>query len=795
MADPVNPTDPNTPVAATPTADDLAAWQQYNEFTAQAATNIGQVNGVTLIAQQAFNAMNDGLKKLGISFTTLDAMTTTQAAGFGALSTAILGSKQAFMDLAGADTTRLLTFTGQVKELQEAFQRSPAFKLAKKELDDVVNAAAKLTDKALGTRMIEAAQEKFRQATQVISDSAMAMLTGADNSLRLQNAMVQLTQQAGNAKDLFQGIPGLMDGVGDGFENIGIATKFYTEALEKGSAALGGNQELAARYMAEITKMPGGFKALIAPLKVGSDETDLLTASIQYAVGAGRKQEEVFQDMSKAMAEYSISGGDALRFSARISEVANDVGAQFKDVQSALHGAIDEFKNYVNSGADAQAMTQGMADAMKKYVGELTAVGVPAQNAVEMFKNYSSQMKNMTIGQQAFLSTMGGGPGGLRGALQVQEDLAKGNFDKLRQEVNATIRKVTGGPIITREEGMRSEAAASQYVRQMQVLQQGPLGSLAKNQGDADSLIRALKSGGKLPTPGSGKTPEQTLQDTMTKGQEWQKGSYTELTKVNTNLQAMMLRGGMANLATTQQMFTAAAGRSIPGGTGYGAGVSPVSQENLAATQRTIAVPAQGSQVFKQTADAVAQLPKTFQDAWASFKEAILGGNKDTIQKANDRVAAAFKDQQAVQQNMSAEQRAAYKSVQDAYNTIKPGSTGTTPPTTAPPKTGAPGAPPAFTPPKMQFTPTETYQPAATAVRQAVPQPNTGGAGAGTGGRTPGQTGQGGPGMMPPGQVAPTVVTVNITGVCPHCGQDVHYSPTDQSVSQTAGQTARPRIG
>src|SRR6185369_1878056 len=277
-----------------------------------------------------------------------------------------------------------------------------------------------------------------------------------------------------------------------------------------------------------------------------------------------------FADMTKAMSEYGVSGGDALRFSARMTEVADAVGAQFKDVQTALHGVSDEFKSYVNDGANANKMTQGMADSMRSYVSELTAVGVPAQNAIEMFKNYSSQLKSMSIGQQAFLSTMGGGPGGLRGALQVQDDLAKGNFDKIRKQVEQTLKK-TSGPLITREEAMKSEQGSAQYVRQMQVLQQGPLGSMAKTPGEADSLIRAMKEG-KAFKPEAGKGPEQTLQDTMAKGQEWQKGSYTELTKVNTNLENIRLRGGFANLATTEKMVTAAGGRSMMGGSGYGAG-------------------------------------------------------------------------------------------------------------------------------------------------------------------------------------------------------------------------------
>lgn len=765
--------DPTSATIAAPTEDQLKAWNQYNEYTKQSNENISQVNSLTHMAEQTFGSLNDGLKKLGLSFESLDKMNSKQAAGFGALSTSILGSKEAFTQLANVDTSRLLTFTGQVKDMQETLKQSPVYRVLKKELEDATTAAARMTDKLAGQTLIQTAANKLKEFTSVVSESAMAMLTSADNSLRLQNAMFQLTMQAGDAKDLFTGIDKLTGGMSEGFQNIGDTMAKFNTVLESGSDALGGNQELAAKYMAEINRMPGGFKSIIAPLDIAGKQTNILTASIQYAVGAGRKQEEVFADMSKAMAEYSISGGDALRFSARMTEVANDLGAQFKDVQSALHGAVDEFKTFVNRGADAKAMTQGMADSMKNYVAELTAVGVPAQNAVEMFKNYSTQIKNMNMGQQAFLSTMSGGGGGLRGALKVQEDIAKGNFDKIRGEVETTIKRLSG-PLITREEGMKSEAAAQQYTRQVQILQQGPLGSMAKSPGEADSLIRALKEGTKLPT--EAKKPEEVLADTMKRGEDWQKRSYTQLAEINKNLQNMSFRAGNANLATTQQMFTGAGASSIAGGSGTGAGISPGSQERLAASQRAINTADPNSQLFKQTAEAVKNLPATFSDAWKSFKEALGTGNKESIQSANEKMLAAIKDQKAMQASMTDEQKKAFNTLQKNFDVVKPSpqqDTSGTPKTTAAASTTT-------TPaglPRMNFTSSPVPY---LRKGQQIPAPSppsnataTGGQ-AGTGARQQSGTAQGAP-----GQPTPVAVTVNITGVCPHCGENInHTSPT-----------------
>lgn len=768
------PPDPPTPPDPT-TAPDTTGWEKYNDVLSQTETLSESVSGVSGKMNLIFGALQSGVEKLGTSFSSLDRMTTEQAAGFGALSSAILGSKEAFMSLSGdIDTSRMNTMMGAVKELEETFRNSPMAELAKKKFDQARRSimgdlsSGKITKELAGS-LLSGASKVFDEATTLISASGKAMLTSADNALRLETAMMTLTQQAGDYKDLMHGIPEIMRGVGKGFENIGeVMQKTYTKSIERGTAALGGNRELAAKYVADINRMPGGFKALAMSMEVAGTKTDVLTASIEYARGAMRKQEDVFSDMSKAMAEYGISGGDALKFSSRITEVSRSTGAQLKDVQSALHAVADEFKMYVNSGSDAAKMTQGMSDSMRSYVSELTAVGVPAQNAIEMFKNYTTQLKGMSIGQQAFLSTMGGGPGGLRGALQVQDDLAKGNFEKIRKQVEATLKK-TSGPLITREEAMKSEQGSAQYVRQMQVLQQGPLGSMAKTPGEADSLIRAMKSG-KAFKPEEGKTPEVALKETMKEGQQWQKGSYTFLHEINKDIAAMRNIQERSNLGTLQQAFTAAGARALPGRAGAGGGLSPDSQERLMAQQRVISTPASSPENFRQMGDVIKDLPKTIGDAWKSFQGAMGIGNKESVQEANDKLAVAIKEAQS-SGNLTDKQRDDLNSIQQKMSVLKPD-------TAAAPPIGPTIGPTGTATPKMAFSPITNYaRPGQRIPAPMSPPATTAGApGAATAGKQAPGIGGGPPGQAVPVTLAPgSAINVNFTGACPHCGANVRH--------------------
>jgi hypothetical protein len=290
---------------------------------------------------------------------------------------------------------------------------------------------------------------------------------------------------------------------------------------------------------------------------------------------------------------------------------------------------------FVSSGADAGKMTQGMADSMKDYVYQLTSVGVPAQNAIEMFRNYTNTMKGMNISQQAFVSGMSGGPGGLRGAFQMDNLIRQGKFDELRQKVEATIRKMTG-PIVSLDEAQRSESAAAQYTRQIQLLQQGPLGQMAKTRPEAEALLQAMRDGKKLPT--TGKSADDSLLDTMKRGQKWQEGTFMESGKAAVSLKNLELLGQQANLKTARGL---AGGTGILGGGigGTGAGISPDQRDRLQAYQNVAKQGLTDKDIIDAASQTLSDLPDAIKDAALTVKESV-GGNAPPTGRFSDYVPA-----------------------------------------------------------------------------------------------------------------------------------------------------------
>jgi hypothetical protein len=148
---------------------------------------------------------------------------------------------------------------------------------------------------------------------------------------------------------------------------------------------------------------------------------------------------------------------------------------------------------------------------------------------------------------------------------------------------------------------------------------------------------------------------------------------------------------------------------------------------------------------------------------------------------------SAIKDQKAVWASLSETQKTAMTTAQQAFSVAKPGTqqaaaTGGTKTTTI----GAPVAPTTTTAPRMTFTPVQNYARPGQRIPAPLPPSNTAAATATTGtAAKPGGVGQGNAGQAVPVMLAPgSSITVNLTGVCPHCGRDINHTQTDKGVSQ-----------
>lgn len=761
---------PETPANVTvPTQAQTDAWNMFDRQVSAAGTsldNVGQISGTVNIA---FTSIDSVLKRSGLSFENLSTSTTKAAQQTALLTTAVLGAREAFTQINGVDTSRLLTTTEQLVELRDIIRAGPVTGEFTRALDAITSGMSRL---GATSETVKKVQEEAKRG---VMSTAAAFFTSADNIKRLQNSMVEATVSG-------SGLNELLRVVGDDFEKLDQVNEKYAGTLNRITKELGGTkkaQEQAANFMAMISSMPGGLRLLTQELEVNGEKFDVLSETMNIAAGSSRKQEEVLKDVNAVLqgykgvlADVGTSTKAATDFTASMATMTSNLSANINDVHSALMESASAFKMFVMDGADAANMTKGMSTAMENYVTNLEAVGVPAANAIEMFKNYTNVVKNMTLGQMSFISSMSGGPGGLRGAFKMQDAISKGNFEEIRQQIEQTIRKQTG-PIVSRDQAMQSESAAAQYTRQLQMIQQGPLGSLAKTLPEAEAVLKAMKDGSKLPAQAALRVdnPQKDANELMKAGQKIQKDSHGVLVDINASLNTLVVQSGLANRRTEKQILGTGNLGSLGGGSGgTGSGV-PVYPSG-------VNIPASGE--LKKVADVFMDLPQVVKNAWGGFKDVMGSGDKVTIERANQNMLNAIKESKE-QTGLTDSQKTALTVASQAFSATKtpqttPAAPTTAPRTPAPITTMAPSQPtvrPTFAP-----SPGTTTRPAQHMPPPLPPSNNTTQGAPGQRTAASGNLNVGAPnGQAVPVSLAPgSAITVNFTGACPHCGNNIRNS-------------------
>ena len=194
--------------------------------------------------------------------------------------------------------------------------------------------------------------------------------------------------------------------------------------------------------------------------------------------------------------------------------------------------------------------TDASAKIFENFESRLNQVGISAEKSRSIIFNFTKGIADLDVAHRSFLSQQSGGPGGLAGGYKISNMIADGKLDEVTKIAEESLRKQMGGRIVTRQEAEQSETGAAQYTKQLQLLRQGPLGSLATNEQDAMKLLEGMtkeskgKDGAKLDPF---KDKNELLNETMGKGQAIQNITNTELTKLNNSLNTWLYGAEKSN--------------------------------------------------------------------------------------------------------------------------------------------------------------------------------------------------------------------------------------------------------
>lgn len=522
-SDPTNPTPSVTPFIPTQEQSDLI--RQYTATVQDNTRAQGDLNTVLGNVKTAMDDISKQAAAAGVSLNGLSSLTEQQLQQLTLLTTGIIKTREAFQGLTGVDFSGISTFSDQIKDLREAFASGGT---AASNMGNIIDVLARKLVEAKVPQ--SAVNEALKQGGLAILNLSDGLLKHADNMLKLQTAYVQMAATTGNLNDIW-------NASGDSLQNINNLLNTQTQMLGDTIAATGLSAKQVEAYYSELGQIPGALTSVINTSEKGGETTSMLTAAIQTATGTGRSYADVMRDLKTAFTDYGLVGENALRFSTRMSDVSSRLRAPIEDVTRSLRGSADAFKMFATGQENAASSAESLAKTLNTYGKALESTGLSATAAVEVAGNLTNQVSRLSVGQLAFISQRTGGAGGLQGAAQETLKLQTDPGAVVRDAMNTLQQQF--GRIVTLREAATSEAAASQNIKQTALLQQ-LLGPLAKDQATANRLLEAMKNQAEgQPGAIAQELQSTTVQDATSKGIELQKGSYSELTKIRSEIERM----------------------------------------------------------------------------------------------------------------------------------------------------------------------------------------------------------------------------------------------------------------
>jgi hypothetical protein len=498
-------------------------------------------------ASNVLNRLQSSLQNAGKDLNQMDTLTSGATAAFFGLGTAVIKAQDQFR---GFETSNkyVNTFGGHVNDLRQMLASGgTAASVATQKISELSNAFKKAGG---SSSQLAAAQKMGSVAT---LNFLKNMFDNADNALKMQNAYIHLSASTGNLSTVFAKS-------GNNLQNMTNLIDEQNKMMDLSKDATNSTVDQIQDYYMALGKIPKALQETVSSGTSAGGTMSMLTATIKMAKGSGRDYNQVIQDLHQSFKSFGLVGEDSLKFVSRFSELSNNLGIELDDMRSGLLGATSAFKDLTDAGVGAHNMTESISSIMNDYVKGLKESGMTGQHAVDVVKNMTGAMAGLNVAQRAFLSAQTGGPGGLMGAARIEGMLRKGDTEGVMKMMMSSMQKMGLGKEVTLEEAEKSESAAQTRQKQIALLQQGPLGSIAKTQEDAGRLLevqRMIREGKTVPGGIAG-LDSKGLQGAIEKGSAIERTSDTTLSHMSTDISAIRHRLEPMSLRDAQRAFTAA---------------------------------------------------------------------------------------------------------------------------------------------------------------------------------------------------------------------------------------------
>lgn len=345
-----------------------------------------------------------------------------------------------------------------------------------------------------------------------------------DVAKKFETSLLMNAAAAGN-------LTSAMDSIGGEMTNLSDMTLEFSRMTRDAGTSNNVSAGQAAEYATSLMKIPGALGLVIDNIDGAGKKANMLDATMKIAAGTFQKFEDVMKDVNMLFLNWNKTGEDALTFVAKMSSAAQSLKMPMDIMRSYVKGVGDQFK-YLGDN------TMGAIDIMTRVGPAFENSGLGPAAVADLVKGMTGGVAEMDVAQRAFISAQTGGPGGLQGGYQIQQQLAEGDTAGVMSKVEDTLMGMFGGPVVTLKQAAEDSRAAAQYTKQVQMLTSGPL-KMAGSEQEAKAILDAMSQGKMFDVGalGGGPSPEDAMHSAVERGNKIQDRQFNELVEINNQLQ------------------------------------------------------------------------------------------------------------------------------------------------------------------------------------------------------------------------------------------------------------------
>lgn len=305
-----------------------------------------------------------------------------------------------------------------------------------------------------------------------------------------------------------------MKDVGTDLSGLSLKAEAYAATLYKVQISSNLTAREASELAVELRTIPGALDNFGGSTEKAVSGMSHMDAVVKVALGTGQTNKQVVDQLSFAYNHLGTTGKQALEEVARMQSVSAAIGMPLEQMRKYTNQSAESFKLLGDN-------TQGALNIMSRFGPAFKSAGMGPEAIQEMVSGVTQGLKGMSVASEAFLSQQSGGPGGLQGSFQIEMLKRQGKIDEVYKMVEDNLKKSFGGKIVSSEDATKSQGAASQYYKQITMLQSPAFGNIAKDKDTAMNIADALAKG-KTGMPEGLKSPEQALSGALDLGKRRQ---------------------------------------------------------------------------------------------------------------------------------------------------------------------------------------------------------------------------------------------------------------------------------